>query len=112
MNTNRIKLLAIIWFVLTACFIVFSKQSPAVTSVAAAEDVTSVYKAKCAMCHSPKAEKAYDPAKADEHHVQAILKGVKGTKPPFMPGFEAKGMTEDEAKSLAAYMRTLRQPAE
>jgi cytochrome c1 len=39
------------------------------------------------------------------------LKGKKGEKPPYMPGFEAKGMTEDQAKALAAYMRTLRTPA-
>ncbi len=112
MTTNRIKLLVIILFVLTAIFSTFFQQAPTITGVAAAEDPAAVYKAKCAMCHSPKAEKSYDPAKSDEHHVQAILKGVKGAKPPFMPGFEAKGMVEDEARSLAAFMRTLRQPAE
>lgn len=112
MTTNRIKLIAIIFFLITAVFAAFYKGSPAVTGVAAAEEPAAVYKAKCAMCHSPKAEKLYDPAKSDDHHVEAILKGVKGTKPPFMPGFEAKGMTADEAKGLAAYMRSLRQPAE
>ena len=112
MTTNRIKLIAIIFFLLAACFAIFSDQSPTITGVAAAEDPAAVYKAKCAMCHSPKAEKSYDPAKLDEHHTEAILKGVKGAKPPFMPGFEAKGMSTDEAKALAAYMRSLRQPAE
>lgn len=112
MTTNRIKLIAIIIFVLAACFAIFSKQSPTITSVAAADDPAAVYKAKCAMCHSPKAEKSYDPAKTDEEHAQTILKGKKGAKPPFMPGFEAKGMTADEAKALAMHMRSLRQPAE
>ncbi|WP_346927232.1 cytochrome c [uncultured Arthrobacter sp.] len=112
MTTNRIKLIAIIFILLIAVVTAFYSGSPAVTGVAAAEEPAAVYKAKCAMCHSPKAEKSYDPAKSDEQHVEAILKGVKGAKPPFMPSFEAKGMTADEAKALAVYMRSLRQPAE
>ncbi len=111
MTINRIKLIAIIFFLLAVCFSGLTRQSPTITGVAAAEDPAAVYKAKCAKCHSPKAEKAYDPAKPDEHHVEAIMKGVKGAKPPFMPGFEAKGMAQEEAKGLAAYMRSLRQPA-
>lgn len=63
------------------------------------------------MCHTAKAEKNFDPAKTDEDLVQTILKGRKGERPPYMPGFEAKGMTADEAKALAAYMKTLRTPA-
>jgi cytochrome c1 len=43
--------------------------------------------------------------------VQAILKGKKGEKPPYMPAFETKGITEDDAKALAAYMKSLRTPA-
>jgi mono/diheme cytochrome c family protein len=63
------------------------------------------------MCHSPKAEKFYDPSRPDEEQVQAILKGKKGEKPPYMPAFETKGITEDDAKALAAYMKSLRTPA-
>lgn len=72
------------------------------------EEPAVTYKAKCAACHLPNASKFYDPAKSDEEHIQAILKGKKGEKPPYMPGFEAKGMTEVEAKALAEYMRGLR----
>jgi len=85
--------------------------SVASPSRAAAEDfdAAATYKAKCAMCHGPAAAKNFDAAKDDAAHVQAILKGVKGEKPPYMPGYEAKGMTEDQAKALTVYMKSLKQ---
>jgi len=83
------------------------KENPVVTSVAAADTATT-YKAQCAMCHTPTAAKFYDPAKTDEAHVEVILKGKKGEKPPYMPSFEAKGMKPEEAKALAEYMRGLK----
>lgn len=72
------------------------------------DDPVAAYKAKCAACHTQNASKFYDPAKPDEEHIQIILKGKKGEKPPYMPGFEAKGMTQEEAKGLAEYMKGLR----
>jgi hypothetical protein len=63
------------------------------------------------MCHSAKADKFYDPAVPEAEQVTAILKGKKGEKPPFMPAFEAKGITEDDAKALVTYMKGLRAPA-
>jgi mono/diheme cytochrome c family protein len=71
-------------------------------------DDAATYKAKCAMCHTATASKFFDPAKPEAEQVQVILKGKKGEKPPYMPGFAEKGMTEDEAKALAAYMKTLK----
>ena len=71
-------------------------------------DAAATYKAKCAMCHGPAAAKNFDPAKEEAAHVQAILKGVKGEKPPFMPAYETKGTTEEQAKALAAYMKSIR----
>lgn len=109
MKANRTKLIAIILF--AAPLLLFTLFSAAPARVGAAfEEPAAAYKAKCAACHLPTASKFYEPAHADDHHVQVILKGKKGEKPPFMPGFEAKGMTEDEAKGLAAYMRGLRTP--
>ena len=72
------------------------------------DDPAAAYKAKCAVCHSPKAEKFFDPAKPDEQLIDTVLKGRKGEKPPYMPGFEAKGMTPDEAKALVGYMKSIR----
>jgi len=72
------------------------------------DDAAAIYKAKCVACHTPTASKFYDPAKPDEEQVEAILKGKKGEKPPYMPSFEAKGITADQAKELVAYMKGLR----
>lgn len=72
------------------------------------EDAAATYKAKCAMCHSPKAEKFFDTTKADDQLIEAILKGKKGEKPPFMPGFEAKGMTAEQAKALVDHMKAIK----
>jgi mono/diheme cytochrome c family protein len=70
-------------------------------------DAAATFKGKCAMCHGQKAEKSFDPAKEDAHHVEAILKGLK-SKPP-MPAYEGKGINEEQAKALVAHMRSLKQ---
>lgn len=110
MTHNRIRTLAITLFVLPVIGI--AAYSPTTTVTRAAEDdAATVYKAKCTVCHTATAAKFYDPAKPEAEQVDAILKGKKGEKPPYMPGFEAKGMTADQAKALVAYMQGLRQPA-
>ena len=108
MTRNRIKILSIVALVfpLLALVVFTNKPVKAVSSVV--DDPATVYKAKCAMCHTPKAEKFYDPSRPEEEQVQAILKGKKGEKPPYMPAFEEKGITEDGAKALVAYMKTLK----
>ena len=108
MKSVTIKLLAIALFVLPILAFVMFKPAPVTGTVVMTDDPAADYKTKCAACHTPGATKFYDPAKTDDEHVQAILKGKKGEKPPFMPGFEAKGMTEEGAKALAAYMKGLR----
>lgn len=107
MTINRIKLFAAALFMLPVMALAFIPKSE-VGAYSAEEDAATTYKAKCAMCHSPKAEKAFDPAKEDAVLVEIILKGKKGEKPPFMPGYEAKGMTQEQAKALVAYMKELR----
>lgn len=84
---------------------------PTGTKVSAKADAAETYTAKCAMCHSPKAEKHFDLAKADAELVETIMKGKKGEKPPFMPGYEVKGMKTEEAQALVNYMRELRNPS-
>jgi mono/diheme cytochrome c family protein len=71
-------------------------------------DAATVYKAKCAMCHGQKAEKKFDAAKADDVLEATILKG-KDDVTPKMPAYEAKGVTPEQARALAAYMKTLKQ---
>jgi len=110
MNTNLMKLLIVAAFVGAVLLIPALKTDLA--RVAAQTDAPAdVYKKSCQMCHSPKAEKSYDPEMPIEEQVNIILKGKKGEKPPFMPGYEAKGMTAEQAKALAEYMKALRTPA-
>jgi hypothetical protein len=65
MKTNLIKLWTIGAF--GAAVLIIPAFKTDLTRVAAqTDDPATVYKAKCAMCHSPKAEKLYDPAKPIE----------------------------------------------
>jgi len=111
MKLNRVKLLTAALFITAVMTLAIFNMKPVGTIVSADTGAAETYKTKCAMCHSPKAEKQFDPAKPDAELVEAILKGKKGEKPPFMPGFEAKGMTADEAKAMVTYMKSLRQPS-
>ena len=108
MKITHVKFAAIFLFVMPVLFLMLLKEPPAIGAATLTNDPGAEYKAKCAACHAPNASKFYDPAKADAEHIQAILKGKKGEKPPYMPGFEAKGMTEDGAKALVAHMKALR----
>lgn len=110
MKTNLIKLLTITAFALTV-FALTTLHTNTTRVLAKEDDAATMYKTKCAACHSPKAEKFYDAAMPVEEQVSIIMKGKKGEKPPYMPGFEAKGMTEEQAKALAEYMKQLKTPA-
>lgn len=109
MKQNVLKISAIVLFTVPLVGVGFFSRSTPLAQVSSAADAAETYKSKCAMCHSPKAEKYFDTAKKDEELVEITLKGKKGEKPPYMPGYEAKGMTADEAKALVTYMRSLRE---
>ena len=105
-TVNRIKRVAIAITALPLLTVILLNSTSVKTSAAdEAQDVAAVYKAKCAACHSPKAEKAFDPTKTEEQLTEAILKGVK----PKMPGYETKGISAEQAKALVDYMKQLRQ---
>ena len=112
MSIQRIKIIVIVVLVTGALAFLGFNKSPQRVGASAPEDAAATYKAKCLMCHTAKATKWFDPAKADDELVQAILKGKKGEKPPFMPGFEEKGITADAAKELVVYMKGLRASGE
>jgi mono/diheme cytochrome c family protein len=82
------------------------------TKEKAREAVVALYKSKCAMCHKADAEKFYNTETDLDEQVTIILEGKKMEKPPHMPGYKSKGVTEKEAKALAVYMRELRTPEE
>ena len=71
-------------------------------------DAAGYYKGKCAGCHGHKAEKKFDSTHTDDQLIDAVLNGKKGAKPPNMPGYGAKGVTNEHAKSLVEYMKQLK----
>jgi cytochrome c5 len=104
------KMLAVALITLPLLALALVNPSAAPASAAAPQDfdAAAVYKAKCAMCHGQKAEKKFDSTKADEPLVEVVLKG-KDDVTPKMPGYEAKGMTADQAKALVTQMKSLKQ---
>lgn len=72
------------------------------------QDTAAYYKAKCVACHGQKAEKKFDTTLTDEQHLEAILKGKKSEKPPHMPAYADKGVSEEQAKALLDYMKQMR----
>ena len=86
---------------------VFLSVAPAQSDVQPS-DPAAYYKAKCVVCHGPKAEKKFDASLTDEQHLDAILKGKKGEKPPNMPAYGDKGVSAEHAKGLLDYMKQLK----
>jgi len=107
MTTNRTILLAILFFALPVFLVTNFRVAPVTVAASGADDAAE-YKAKCSSCHTPTAAKFFDTTKADAELVEIVMKGKKGDKPPYMPGYEAKGMTTAEASGLVTYMKGLR----
>ena len=82
-------------------------SSNANKSTVSDDEVAATFKTKCTVCHTAKAEKAFDPTKDDEVLKNVVLKGNSAAKPP-MPAYETKGMKSEEALALVAYMKGLR----
>jgi mono/diheme cytochrome c family protein len=74
-----------------------------------ADDTAATYKTKCFACHGAKAEKKWDSTQPEDQMVQAVLNGKKAEKPPNMPAYADKGINEEQAKALIAYMKSLKQ---
>ena len=111
MNTNRTKIIAIIFFAFALLLGMIFRVAPATLAAGNADDPAATYKTKCAACHTPTASKFFDATKTDADLVQIVLKGKKGEKPPFMPAFSEKGISEDDAKALVTFMKGLKAPA-
>ena len=72
-------------------------------------DAAGTYKTKCVACHGAAADKRFDKALPDDQLVDIVMKGKKPEKPPNMPAYGEKGISEDQAKSLIGYMKSLKQ---
>ncbi|MBK9163287.1 MAG: cytochrome c [Acidobacteria bacterium] len=110
MKNITVKFVAIAAILLPVFLILAARPDISNAAPLADDDTAAVYKAKCAMCHSPKAEKSFDPEMTDEEMVKAILDGKKAAKPPHMPAYRDKGIDEAKAAALVKFMRELRTP--
>jgi cytochrome c5 len=104
------KMLAVALITLPLLALTLVNPSAVPASAAAPQDfdAAAVYKTKCAMCHGQKAEKKFDSTKAEEPLAEIILKGNDAVTPK-MPGYEAKGVTAEQAKALVTQMKSLKQ---
>ena len=106
MNTAQRTSILIAAAITLALIVVVS--AGARTSTTNQFDAAASYK-QCVACHGAKADKKFDATKPEDELVQIILKGKKMEKPPNMPGYEAKGINEEQAKALVAHMKSLHQ---
>ena len=72
-------------------------------------DPAAYYKKSCAECHGSEADKKFNPNLPENQMIDAILNGLPMETPPDMPAFADKGINEERAKALLAYMKSLRQ---
>lgn len=108
LSINNLKQIAVAFIILPLFAFVLLGTSPRATRAAADDfDASATFQAKCALCHGKDASKKFDPALADDVLVEVVLKG-KDAAPIKMPGYEAKGITADQAKALVAYMKSLK----
>jgi cytochrome c553 len=108
-TVNRLKKLALLLTLPLLATAILNSMPTAQAGTALDDfDAATVFKAKCAMCHGAKAEKKFDSTVPDEQLFQIVMKGKKGAAPPFMPEYESKGLTADQAKALIAHMKQLR----
>lgn len=106
MKTFKTMILATLVAMLVAGFALMSAAARANSSQDF--DAAATYKAKCVACHGASAEKKFDATLPEADLVQIVLNGKKGEKPPFMPGYAEKGITEEQAKALVAFMKSLK----
>src|ERR1044072_864158 len=104
---RRVKNIAITVAVIFLFGVIFYNVATA-QGEAQPSDPAAFYKAKCVACHGPKAEKKFDASLTDEQYLDAILKGKKPEKPPNMPAYGEKGVTQEQEKELLDYMKQLR----
>jgi len=111
MKTMKMIGIAVAMAMFLAGFALIPNGSSAATGSRAATqdfDAAGTYTAKCVACHGKAADKKFDAALPETEMVEAILKGKKGEKPPNMPAYAEKGITEDQAKALVAHMKSLK----
>lgn len=108
---NQLKKFAVALFTLPLLAIALLGSASVRTHAAGdTPDAAALYKEnKCVICHGPQAAKFFDATKADDQLLETVMKGKKAEKPPNMPAYAEKGLTEEQAKAIIAYMKSLKQ---
>jgi len=70
-------------------------------------DHETFYKKNCVGCHGSKAQKNFNPNLPEGQMIDAILNGLPMPEPPDMPAFSEKGLNEEHARALIAYMKSI-----
>jgi mono/diheme cytochrome c family protein len=104
LSIRQTKLAVITTMSALALGLAFSVQP--VIRADAADDAAATFAAKCKMCHGANAEKSFDATKADADLVKTIIEGATSKEGKKMPAF--KSLSEDTAKALVAYMKSLK----
>ena len=79
----------------------------------AADAAADVFKSKCAMCHGPDGKgkmagtKDLGSAEVQKASDADLTATITNGKPPKMPPYKGK-LTDDQIKSLVAYVRTFK----
>jgi mono/diheme cytochrome c family protein len=78
---------------------------------AGAEDGAALYKSKCAMCHGAEGQGKVGPALkgtslTEDQIADLVTKGQSGKKPPHVK--PVNGVSDEQAKAIAAYVKTLK----
>jgi len=79
----------------------------------AADQAADLFKSKCAMCHGPDGKgkmagtKDLGSAEVQKMSDADLTATLSNGKPPKMPAYKGK-LTDDQIKSLVAYVRTLK----
>ena len=79
----------------------------------AADQAADLFKSKCAMCHGPDGKgkmagtKDLGSAEVQKTSDADLTATITDGKPPKMPAYKGK-LTDDQIKSLVAYVRTFK----
>ena len=79
----------------------------------AADQAADLFKSKCAMCHGPDGKgkmagtKDLGSAEVQKASDADLTATITNGKPPKMPAYKGK-LTDDQIKSLVAYVRTFK----
>jgi len=87
----------------------FATETRRTTEVRREFDPRIFYKTNCEECHGLTAERRFNPDNPEAQMIDAILNGATVEDTKDMPAFSQKGIDEQKARALIAYMKSIRE---